>query len=74
MAIQTDLSLIKRKRFQGVAIVVKFSQDQLVKTSDKRTRGVAIVLKWNKNDTTSCEIKVIAKNVTIYKITELKLT
>ena len=44
MIIYTDLSLIKRKRFQGIAIVVKFSKDKFTITSDKRARGVSIIL------------------------------
>ena len=39
------LSLIKRKRFQGIAIVVKFSEDKFVITSQKGTGGVSIVLR-----------------------------
>lgn len=42
--VHTDLSLIKRKRFQRISIVVKFSKDEFTITSDKRTRGVSIIL------------------------------
>jgi len=47
--IYTDLSLIERKRFQGIAIVVKFSKDKFTITSDKRARGVPIILDGKKS-------------------------